>query len=74
VTRANVHVFTARIPLEDYERLRLYAFTARLSINDVVLTAVRTLLEHERVEVPRDGTELGDVILDALRSYPHDAR
>lgn len=42
-----VHVFTTRMPKDEYEVLRAYAFFINSPINDVVLRALRRYLaEH----------------------------
>lgn len=47
----SVHVFTARMPMREYEALKAYSFYARRSINDIVLEALRTWLrEHATAE------------------------
>lgn len=47
MTRPNLHVFTARMPIEEYEALRSYAFFANVSINEVVVRAIRELLRRD---------------------------
>lgn len=48
---SKVHVFTARMPVHEYEALRAYAHFTRQSINDLVLAAVRAYLgEQGRAE------------------------
>lgn len=56
-TRADtrMHVFTARMPVEEYEALRAYASLAQSSVNDVMQRAVRAYLRahsgDEEIEV-----------------------
>jgi hypothetical protein len=43
-----VHALTLRIPIEDYNVLRADAFVRDLSINEVVLEAIRTAIGPDR--------------------------
>jgi len=46
-----IHVFTARMPVDEYDALRAYAHFTRRPINDVVLAAIRAYLgEKGRAE------------------------
>ncbi len=46
-----VQALTLRVPIEDYNLLRAEAFVRDRSINDVVLAAIRTVIEGEHREV-----------------------
>lgn len=46
-----VQALTLRVPLADYNLLRAEAFVRDWSINEVVLSAIRTLIEGERREL-----------------------
>lgn len=46
-----VQALTLRVPIEDYNLLRAEAFVRDRSINDVVLSAIRNVIEGERREV-----------------------
>jgi hypothetical protein len=46
-----VKALTLRVPIEDYNLLRAEAFVRDWSINEVVLAAIRTLIEGERREL-----------------------
>ena len=46
----DLHVFTARMPTGEYEGLRAFAFFAQTSINEVVLTAIRSHLQEQITE------------------------
>ncbi len=50
MTRPDLHVFTARLAVEEYEALRSYAFLSNVSINEVVVRAIRELLRREGKE------------------------
>ena len=43
-----VQALTLRVPVADYNLLRAEAFVRDWSINEVVLSAIRTLIEGER--------------------------
>ncbi|HEX2040727.1 MAG TPA: hypothetical protein VHF47_13465 [Acidimicrobiales bacterium] len=45
-----IHVFTARMPVGEYEALKAFAYFTRRPINDVVLTAVRSYLRQQVAE------------------------
>lgn len=45
-----VQALTLRVPIEDYNLLRAEAFVRDRSINDVVLEAIRAVIEGERRE------------------------
>jgi NRPS condensation-like uncharacterized protein len=47
---SKVHVFTARMPVHEYEALRAYAHFTRQPINNIVLTAVRSHLREQMAE------------------------
>lgn len=47
--KKHVQALTLRIPVEDYNLLRAEAFVVDRSINEVVLTAIRTVLDRERL-------------------------
>jgi len=47
--RKDVQALTLRIPIEDYNLLRAEAFVVDRSINEVVLAAIRTVLDRERL-------------------------
>lgn len=51
-----IHVFTARMPVDEYEALRSYAFFAGRSVNEVVVAAIRDFLT----------THATDDLLDAM--------
>lgn len=44
---SEVHVFTARMPEDEYEGLRAFAFLSQRSVNEVVLTAIRSYLREQ---------------------------
>jgi hypothetical protein len=46
-----VQALTLRVPIADYNLLRAEAFVRDWSINEVVLDAIRTVIEGERREV-----------------------
>jgi len=46
----DIHVFTARMPMREYEALKSYSFYARRSINDIVLEALRDWLREHATE------------------------
>ena len=46
-----VQALTLRVPIADYNLLRAEAFVRDWSINEVVLAAIRTVIEGERREV-----------------------
>lgn len=50
MTKRDLHTFTARLAVEEYEALRSYAFFANTSINAVVVRAIRELLMREGTE------------------------
>jgi hypothetical protein len=43
-----VQALTLRVPVEDYDLLRMEAFVRDLSINEVVLGAIRTAIDEDR--------------------------
>jgi hypothetical protein len=43
----DIHVFTARMPVDEYEGLKAFAFLSQVSINEVVLTAIRSYLREQ---------------------------
>jgi len=43
---ARIHVFTTRMPADEYETLKAYAFFANTSVNDLVLRTVRSFLRE----------------------------
>ena len=47
--KKDVQALTLRIPIEDYNLLRAEAFVVDRSINEVVLAAIRTVLDRERL-------------------------
>jgi hypothetical protein len=47
----NVQALTLRIPVADYNLLRAEAFVRDWSINEVVLDAIKAVIEGERREV-----------------------
>jgi hypothetical protein len=64
------HTFTARMPVAEYEAVRLLAFASGTSINEVVVTAIRAHVQRHAgpghdvlVEVSRErlGSALADV-------------
>ena len=48
--RTDLHVFTARMPVSEYEGLRAFAFFTQTSINEVVLAAIRSHLQEQITE------------------------
>jgi hypothetical protein len=44
---ASTQAVTMRLPLDEYEALRAYAFVSKQSVNDVVRRAIRQLLATE---------------------------
>ena len=49
-----IHVFTTRMPADEYEVLKSYAFFVGSSINDVLLRAVRTYLRARAADAQLD--------------------
>jgi len=47
-TKKDIQALTLRIPVEDYNLLRAEAFVRDLSINEVVLAAIRASLDTDR--------------------------
>ena len=45
-----LHVFTARMPVDEYEALRSYAFFAGQSANEVVVSAIREYLKRHATD------------------------
>lgn len=57
----DTHLFSARLPHDEYEALKAYAFFSRRSMNDVVIRAIRAYL----TEASRE-QEI-DTMVDAAR-------
>lgn len=61
---ARIHVFTTRMPADEYEVLRSLAFYRNSSINDVVLKALRLYLAEHAAD-----TELEGMVEEARRRF-----
>lgn len=49
-----LHVFTARMAVDEYEALRSYAFFAGQSVNEVVVSAIREYLRSHATDEQLD--------------------
>lgn len=72
--KKKVQALTLRIPVEDYNLLRAEAFVVDRSINEVVLAAIRTVLDRERLtqvlEYAREARRVGGRAAE-LPTNPH---
>lgn len=50
VKGADPHVFTARLPEEVFEKLRVLAFMSRRSMNEIVIRALQAYFKDEMSE------------------------
>ena len=70
--KKSVQALTLRIPIEDYNLLRAEAFVVDRSINEVVLAAIRTVLDRERLtqvlEYAREARAVGGRPTDLPRN------